>query len=72
MPFCQFCHLLSNDLIVDVASPLVAYDSEDTEEGNQTTSNDKEAGRDHFSYKKRSAYFSNRHLIVKRKNQRLS
>jgi hypothetical protein len=71
LPFCQFCHLLANDLIVDVVSPF-AYDSEDPEEGNQTTSNNKEAGKDLFSsYKNQSAYFSNRHLIVKRKNQRL-
>ena len=27
LPFRQFCHLLANDLIVDVASPF-AYDSE--------------------------------------------
>jgi hypothetical protein len=48
LSFCQFCHLLANDLIVDVASPF-AYDSEDSEEGNQTTtSNDKEAGKDFF------------------------
>jgi hypothetical protein len=32
---------------VDVASP-VAYDSEDPDEGNQTKSNDKEAGKDFF------------------------
>ena len=58
--------MLANDLIMDVASPF-AYDSEDSEEGNQT-SNDKEAGKDIVAY----AYFSNRHLIVRRKNQRLS
>ena len=69
LPFRQFCHLLANDLIVDVASPF-AYDSDDSEEENQTTSNNtKEAGKEVFSYKKRSAYFSNRHLVVKRKNQ---
>ena len=68
LPFRQFNHLLANDLIADVASSF-AYDSEDSEEGNQTTSNNKEAGKDVFSYKRRSAYFSNRHLIVKRKNQ---
>ena len=49
-PFRQFCHLLlAYDLIVDVVSPL-AYDSEDPEEGNQTTSDNKEAGKDLFSY----------------------
>ena len=73
LTFHQFCHLQANNLVVDVASPF-AYDSEDPEEGNQTgASNEEEVGKDLFSYtKKRSAYFSNRHLIVKRRNQRLS
>ena len=41
-------HLLANDLIVDVASPFAYDSSEDSEEGNQTTSNDKEAGKEFF------------------------